>query len=147
MVIKIGETAISIPTGISNWAKESEDNRFEFDVMLKQMMDATNKVVKERNQVGLVKTITDSKEKLYSDNPKDFVDIIFDELLLNSLKNIEEGVKDMCGTPFIKSFAQSLENESEEARQTIYSKLRGYLRNDQSHEESVYSQLLQSLLK
>lgn len=40
MVTHIGEHSVSIPTGISNWVNESEDNKFEFDVMIEQLRDA-----------------------------------------------------------------------------------------------------------
>ena len=53
MVVNIGEHSISIPVGVSNWAKESEDNKFEFDVMLQQLMSATNDVLKKRNNASL----------------------------------------------------------------------------------------------
>lgn len=51
MTINIGDVSISIPTTISNWVKESEDNRTEFDGMIQSMMYAVNKVMKERNHV------------------------------------------------------------------------------------------------
>lgn len=40
MVAHIGKHSVSIPTGISNWVNESEDNKFEFDVMIEQLEDA-----------------------------------------------------------------------------------------------------------
>lgn len=49
MTINIGDVSVSIPTAISNWAKESDDNRTEFDGMIQSIMYAVNKVVKERN--------------------------------------------------------------------------------------------------
>ena len=51
MTINIGDVSISIPVAISNWVKESEDNRTEFDGMIQSMMYAVNKVMKERNHV------------------------------------------------------------------------------------------------
>ena len=51
MTINIGDVSISIPTAISNWANESEDNRAEFDGMIQSMMYAVNKAMKERNHV------------------------------------------------------------------------------------------------
>lgn len=37
MVIHIHKVPISIPTGISKWIEESEDNKFEFNVMIDQI--------------------------------------------------------------------------------------------------------------
>lgn len=51
MTIQIGDVSVSIPVAISNWAKESDDNRTEFDGMIQSMMYAVNKVMKERNHV------------------------------------------------------------------------------------------------
>lgn len=51
MTIQIGDVSVSIPVAISNWAKESDDNRTEFDGMVQSMMYAVNKVMKERNHV------------------------------------------------------------------------------------------------
>lgn len=40
MIIHIHQTSISIPTGISKWIEENEDNKFEFNVMIEQIKKA-----------------------------------------------------------------------------------------------------------
>lgn len=40
MVIHIHQVPISIPTGISKWIEESEDNKFEFNVMIEQIKES-----------------------------------------------------------------------------------------------------------
>lgn len=51
MVIHIYNTAISIPTAISNWANENEDNKFEFNVMIEQIKNAYEEKYKDLKEI------------------------------------------------------------------------------------------------
>lgn len=48
MTIDIGDVSVSIPTYISNWAKENDDNRTEFNGMIDSIMYAVKKFYKEK---------------------------------------------------------------------------------------------------
>ena len=52
MVVKIGDTSVSIPTAIDKWAHESEDNMTEFNGMIDSLMYAVNKVMKSKYSIG-----------------------------------------------------------------------------------------------
>ena len=98
MVVNIGEHSISIPVGVSNWAKESEDNKFEFDVMLQQLMSATNDVLKKRNNASLNAKLSETRTKLITEG--NCSEVLADALM----GSIYEEVIDSTSESLIKFF-------------------------------------------
>lgn len=78
MVIHIHKVSISIPTGISKWIEENEDNKFEFNVMIEQIKKAYQDFYEDLQKMEdeYNKTI----EYLYSKYPQ----------YLEEIKNVEK---------------------------------------------------------
>lgn len=95
MTISIGDVSVSIPKYISEWAKESDDNRTEFDGMIESIMYAVNKVVKERNHVtpNPFQDFYESILKIGEEAglSKDFVDSYISESSKDTLEKIKNG--------------------------------------------------------
>ena len=68
MTIEIGDVSVSIPTYISNWAKENSDNRTEFDGMIESIMYAVKKFYKEKYK-------SNPYQEIYEEQVKECMDL------------------------------------------------------------------------
>ena len=88
MTIDIGDISVSIPTAISNWAKESEDNRTEFDGMIDSIMYAVKKFYKEKYKPNPYQELYEKqvKECLLKGRTKEQAD----QLIKNMIDGVEK---------------------------------------------------------
>lgn len=102
MVTHIGEHSVSIPTGISNWVNESEDNKFEFDVMIEQLRDAIADETFNKKFIEAKKRL--KKEGNCSEDLADaFMSSIFEVLVNSTTESLikfftDPGYKDCADT-------------------------------------------------
>lgn len=110
MVVRIGEHSISIPVGVSNWANESADNKFEFDVMLQQLMAATNDVLKKRNNTLLNAKLTETRNKLISDGkcPETLADALMGSIYEEVIDTTSESLIQFFTKPEFQYYAQKM---------------------------------------
>ena len=105
MTIDIGDVSVSIPTYISNWAKENSDNRTEFDGMIKSIMYAVKKFYKEKYKPNPYQEIYEEQVKEYMDlgGTKEQADYMIKQLIDKTYKSINEQC-DKDGTNALLNF-------------------------------------------
>ena len=110
MVVRIGEHSISIPVAVSNWANESEDNKFEFDVMLKQIMDAVNDVLKKRNNTMLNAKLTETRNNLITKGncPETLADALMGSIYEEVIDSTSQTLIEFFTKPEFQYYAQRM---------------------------------------
>lgn len=113
MIIDIGGISISIPTYISDWVHENEDNKTEFNGMIDSIMYAVKKFYKEKYKPN-------PYQEIYEEQVKEFMDLgcgsreDADEYIRKSIKRSYDDMNKQCdkdGTNALINLIKAMNNK------------------------------------